>query len=316
MSGESLREWVVLLEADAADGSTVECVDLTRLIAAWPGATPTTLSCEHRYALQLPVHAPNAVAALSQAVTLWENALAVARLARWPLVRAEVLTPYELSRDFAEAEGTGGGLTDSEFAMERSDAGEELLRRALHDSATGLPGRELFLDEVRRALSRRRADQKVRAVILVDVGGAHANRRSHAGAPPASVLVELASALKEAVRENDTVARIGATAFGLLVAVPSVDLAGTVFKRVAAIAKRRPSCHGGAIMPTASVELATTSGCDDDDFMLGLELAMESAALLARDHHECPGCGLGNGPAAPVGRHSGRCGIEKRFTDG
>ena len=81
--------------------------------------------------------------------------MAVAGCRNGNLVRAEVVTPREQEAEWQAAErADSGGDTSSPSPPSTVDVvGDAFLRDADHDSLTGLPDRERFIDEVRRALA-------------------------------------------------------------------------------------------------------------------------------------------------------------------
>jgi len=88
--------------------------------------------------------------------------------------------------------------------------------KSARDDLTGLPTRELFDDRLSVALAQAFRHRHVLAVVRLDVQGVESVARSLG--PPASeaLLRSIAARLTECVREGDTVARLGATEFGLL----------------------------------------------------------------------------------------------------
>jgi GGDEF domain-containing protein len=315
------QEWIVLLEAVATDeAGIIDRPGLERMLASWPCPAPTTLFSESRYALQLPVRAVSPPAALSYALCLWEDAVRVSRLPLWHLVRAEVVTPQELTRELVAAEGelvAPNGSQDRR-RTECNVVGDDLLRRALHDDVTDLPGREVFLDEVRRRLASSLAGSVVDAVIVirVDIGPA---TRHDPGA--AELLVAVAAALVQTVRADDRVARIGPGHFAVLVTAPSESLAGAVAQRLVRRARRSSPPGGGGVRSTArrlaaDVGLATTGrGGDAEDLVLRAESAAEAARAEDADYH-APLPGDSEASRTAVGRADrGRCGVKRRITD-
>ena len=93
----------------------------------------------------------------------------------------------------------------------------QLAHDAFHDSLTGLPNRALLLDRLTAALARAEHDRRDIAVLFCDLDGfKHVNDTAGHAAGDA-VLVETADRLRGAIRDGDTVARVGGDEFVLIV---------------------------------------------------------------------------------------------------
>ncbi len=96
-------------------------------------------------------------------------------------------------------------------------AEEQLSHDALHDTLTGLPNRALLLDRLQEALDRSARDGREIAVLFCDLDGFKAVNDSAGHGAGDAVLVETAQRLRGALRESDTVARVGGDEFVLVV---------------------------------------------------------------------------------------------------
>ena len=276
------REWVVLLEAAKERGSsTIDPVSFGRMVSSWATPVPTSLHSRDRYALQIPVTAAHPASALSLAMSLWKDAVCRSGLAMWGLVRAEILTPEELEREQEAAEQAGGGTAGGPQSppADGEDVGEaDLLRMALHDAVTGLPGREVFIDEVRRALATGPPGSRRHAVLVVHLEGPDIGGSAPGRPVPDDLLADVAGRLKGVVRRADTVACVGPAEFALLVEAPSTEDPHSLARRI--------GDHVGASLLqrshprpfTASVGVvATTPGADADEVMRRAEMAVLAA---------------------------------------
>lgn len=281
-------EWLVLLEAaDERERSTMDPSSFARLVSAWTTPAPTTLYSPNRYALQVAVRATDPASALASAISLWKDALRRAELAEWDLVRAEIMTPEKLEQELQAAEWDWDGQDAPLQALPDTGdvVGDDLLRRALYDSVTGLPTRELFLDDVRRALAAGPSPSAVHVMLVVHLDGLE-TVDSLACSAPDDVMVEIAGRLTEMVRDCDTVARVGPAEFALLVeASPGRDtdcLARRIVDRF-----RGPLLDEG-LPPTVrvSVGVATSSpGGDADQLILMAGMAMVVARAEGGNCH-------------------------------
>lgn len=109
--------------------------------------------------------------------------------------------------------GTLQDVTEDRAARER------LLHDAVHDSLTGLPNKQLFLDRLERALERARLPGGVKpAVFLIDIDRFMEleERIGHSAAD--SVLLAMSRRISRAIRPLDTVARITGDQFAVILA--------------------------------------------------------------------------------------------------
>jgi diguanylate cyclase (GGDEF)-like protein/PAS domain S-box-containing protein len=87
---------------------------------------------------------------------------------------------------------------------------------AYNDALTSLPNRLLLHDRMQQALSKARRNKKLFAVCYLDLDGFKPINDAHGHKTGDQVLVEVAQRLQNAVREGDTVSRIGGDEFVLL----------------------------------------------------------------------------------------------------
>lgn len=273
---------MVLLEAaDDRARATIDAAAFRRMVTAWDAAPPAGLYSPSRYALQVAVTARDAPSALAAALELWSAALGRAGLPEWPLVRTEIVTSDEFERDFLAEEAVVRSECSplDQVSAVPDPASEDLLRSALHDPVTGLAGRELFLDQVRVALTGA-PEGAVRAVMVVDVDGLERP-------PPEEALVEVAGRLKDAVRRGDLVARVGSAQFALLVTVTSGEDTDLVAERVVGNVGAPILDDGPTLAVTATVGVARTSrGGDADDLLRMAHVAMVAARQAGGERHQ------------------------------
>ena len=94
---------------------------------------------------------------------------------------------------------------------------EELEHSTLHDRLTGLPNRALFLDRVQVALDRSRRDQRrIFAVLVLDLDGFKLVNDSLGHAVGDELLKAFAFRAESFIRTEDSLARLGADEFALL----------------------------------------------------------------------------------------------------
>lgn len=113
-----------------------------------------------------------------------------------------------------------------EEIAERAKIAAELEFLANHDSLTGLPSLRLCMDRLERALAEARRNQKMVAVLFLDLDGFKSINDSFGHDFGDSVLKTTANRLKAEIRETDTVARIGGDEFlVVLTGLPDISIA-------------------------------------------------------------------------------------------
>ncbi len=117
---------------------------------------------------------------------------------------------------FGEDDELEGVVATIRDVTERHRMEEELRHRSLHDALTGLPNRTLFWDRLEHALERScRTGERV-AVLFLDLDGFKRINDEHGHASGDDVLRQVAGRLRSAIREADTLARVGGDEFGVL----------------------------------------------------------------------------------------------------
>jgi diguanylate cyclase (GGDEF)-like protein/PAS domain S-box-containing protein len=91
-----------------------------------------------------------------------------------------------------------------------------LANRALHDDLTGLPNRTLFADRVDRTIARADRAGESTAVLKVDLDKFRAINEMFGREKGDALLRAVAARLSGAMRESDTVGRVGGDSFGIL----------------------------------------------------------------------------------------------------
>ena len=95
-------------------------------------------------------------------------------------------------------------------------ARRELEHRAMHDTLTGLPNRELLMDRLTVALARLGRQGTAVGVLFIDLDGFKEVNDVHGHQVGDELLVSVASRLRREVRDGDTVSRYGGDEFVVL----------------------------------------------------------------------------------------------------
>ncbi len=165
---------------------------------------------------------------------------------RWTHVRAVAVMGPE-----GAAVRVAGSLSD---VTDRKVAEELLLHNALHDALTGLPNRTLLLDRVGLALRRGSRLGRSCAVLCVGLDGFKVVNDSLGHAVGDLLLDRVARRLEGALRVADTVARLGADVFGVLVdELNDPAEARTVAERVHEAMREPFYLQGRAVFASASI---------------------------------------------------------------
>jgi diguanylate cyclase (GGDEF)-like protein len=164
---------------------------------------------------------------------------------------------------------------------------EELARHmAQHDPLTCLPNRALFSDRIAQAISLARRDMTRLALLYIDLDNFKPINDTHGHAMGDRVLGLVASRLIAAVRESDTVGRIGGDEFVVLLPViASNDNAQTVGLKILESLREPMVFDGTTVSISASIGVATfpEHGADEVELFKAADAAMYAAKASRRD---------------------------------
>ncbi len=167
---------------------------------------------------------------------------------------------------------------------------ERLLHDAVHDSLTGLPNKQLFLDRLERALVRSRQPGGIKpAVFLIDIDRFSELEERVGQSAADSVLLAISRRIARTMRPLDTVARLGGDQFGVILA--SEQAAGKIAEGAEQIRKalKSPFNFGDRDLSlTASIGVTIYDGnpVQAPDVLRDAELAMYYAKRLGGDRIE------------------------------
>lgn len=147
---------------------------------------------------------------------------------------------------------------------DRKRAEADIAFKAYHDGLTRLPNRALFLDRLDVALAHARRNQTSLAVLFLDLDDMKAINDTFGHPIGDSVLRAIGDRLREAVREGDTVARVGGDEFLILLDVRNPDEAKEVAKKILARVSEPLVVERDELYLTTSIGLALFPGDGDD----------------------------------------------------
>ncbi len=200
---------------------------------------------------------------------------------RWVLCRGYAL------RHQGEVLRIAGSLTD---LTERRRWEEKLEREALYDKLTDLPNRKVFMDRLGRAFVRgRRSGNPAFSVMFIDIDHFKTINDTYGHPIGDLILKEIALRLSKAIRQVDTVARIGGDEFVVLLDdASSNDQVIPVAERIMATCRQPVETTGGEICPSLSIGVA--SACihhkDGDEVIRDADVALYRAKSLGRGRYE------------------------------
>jgi diguanylate cyclase (GGDEF)-like protein/PAS domain S-box-containing protein len=175
-------------------------------------------------------------------------------------------------------------VTDSKRAHER------LMHDAVHDSLTGLPNRELFLDRLNTAMLRAKSETQIRPTLfLIDIDKFKSINASFGLIVGDSLLLTAARRLQRHVGPQDTLARLGGDKFALLFPAeqPPQELA-SLAERIRRSLRSPVQIAGQEIILTGSVGVAVFDGQEEQphDLLKEAEIAVHRAKQGGADRIE------------------------------
>jgi diguanylate cyclase (GGDEF)-like protein/PAS domain S-box-containing protein len=172
---------------------------------------------------------------------------------------------------------------------ERKKAEETIRHLAYHDVLTGLPNRVLFEERLRMELAQaKRGRQKV-AVMCLDLDRFKIvnDTVGHTGGD--QLLQEVAREFAEAIREGDTVSRVGGDEFTfLLPGIEHVEDAAVVAERVLHVIRHPRTIGGQEFRVTTSIGITIfpRDGEDVESLLRNADTAMYRAKERGRDNFQ------------------------------
>jgi diguanylate cyclase (GGDEF)-like protein len=181
--------------------------------------------------------------------------------------------------------GMAAALVEAERAEHAANAAE-LEFHAFHDALTGLPNRHLLVNRLELALAQSRRDPQARlALVFVDIDRLKLINDSLGHQAGDDLIAEVASRLRKATRQGDTVARLSGDEFALLFPGTGSPGAATIADKLLVALREPITLHGREIFPTASLGISVypDDAVDARALIRAADTAMYQAKEASRD---------------------------------
>jgi diguanylate cyclase (GGDEF)-like protein/PAS domain S-box-containing protein len=199
----------------------------------------------------------------------------------WVLANAMLRAPRP-----GEPEVLEGTVID---ITQRKTAERQIVHQAYHDALTGLPNRMLLYDRLTQALSLARRDERGLAVLFLDLDQFKMVNDTLGHAAGDRLLVEIARRLQHAVRDTDTVARVGGDEFTLLLRnVDAGENAARMAQTVLEAIARPAEVEGQRLNLTTSIGISMypADGEEAEALLTNADVAMYRAKELGRNRFQ------------------------------
>jgi diguanylate cyclase (GGDEF)-like protein len=154
---------------------------------------------------------------------------------------------------------------------------EELHHLALHEPLTGLPNRAFFVEQLERAIARARRRGTPVSVLYLDLDGFKAVNDTLGHEAGDEVLIGVSDRLRRALRDEDTVARIGGDEFGIVLE-EEIQGATLTAQRIVRQFERPWSLTSGYVSVGVSIGVAGRGANEElDELLRQADTAMYAA---------------------------------------
>ncbi|SFL58088.1 GGDEF domain-containing protein [Geodermatophilus ruber] len=178
-----------------------------------------------------------------------------------------------------------GAVVAAEDIAEHRSRHAELSRLAMHDPLTGIRNRALLDHDIDRVLRARDRDGGVVAVFYLDVDDFKQINDVHGHDAGDLALVVLSTRMRDALREEDTVARVGGDEFVLAAHLPTAADARELCNRVEWLCSEPVALRGRtlSVRVSAGLALIDATGCTAAQALASADAAMYAAKRNRKD---------------------------------
>ena len=172
---------------------------------------------------------------------------------------------------------------------EKKKQEHRLLQIAHYDALTGLPNRVLLSDRLRQAMAHTHRTEQRLAVLFLDLDGFKSVNDQYGHEAGDQLLIELAQRMRKALRENDTLSRIGGDEFvAVLNGVTSAHGCTPLLDRLIQSAAKPFLYHGHTLRVSASVGVTVypqPEEVDAEQLMRQADQAMYQAKVTGKNRY-------------------------------
>ena len=200
------------------------------------------------------------------------------------LEKGKPIKLYGILQDISEQKAAKLALLAANRELERTNRALE--HSAHYDSLTHLPNRVLLADRMQQAMVRTQRSEQIMAVAFLDLDGFKAVNDQHGHAVGDKLLVNIAQQMKSALREGDTLARIGGDEFVVVLTdLHSTSDCEPLLKRLLKAAATPADLDGLLLEVSASigVTLYPQDGSDADQLLRHADQAMYIAKQAGKN---------------------------------
>jgi diguanylate cyclase (GGDEF)-like protein/PAS domain S-box-containing protein len=190
-------------------------------------------------------------------------------------------TGVALERGLAAAiEGFVTDITDTRHYL------DELVYRATHDTLTGLANRTLLIDHLRHGIAYGQRYQRMVAALVLNIDNFKYVNESLGHNAGDELLKEMAGRLRASLREHDTISRIGADSFAMvLIDQENLGATSQVMTRILNAVRKPLLLQSQEVFVTCSVGCALypPDGDDPETLLRRADTAMHRARAQGRN---------------------------------
>jgi diguanylate cyclase (GGDEF)-like protein len=185
------------------------------------------------------------------------------------------------------AERLKGLAAQASIAISNARLVDQIRYQALHDPLTGLPNRGLILDRTEQMLARARRSNEASAVLFIDLDGFKGVNDTLGHAAGDELLRAVTARLVLAMRESDSVGRLGGDEFIVLVDGSTMDAGSElVAERLLEVLRAPFELEGlphGPLSITASIGIAAGLRRSATELLRDADIALYEAKTAGKD---------------------------------